>query len=367
MKTQSLTKPTQVALLSAIALDKAGDVQLLPAGEFKARDGRPGPGKSWRVSDAQGVTLAAELTRIAALSAFTFDYEHQTLHALKNGQPAPASGRATQFEWRAGKGLYALNVKWTAKAQAYIDAEEYLYISPLIEFDAAGNVTGVLNAALVNTPALLGMDALVAALQADLLAALSQQRTPEPGMNLLQMLIAALSLKADTNETEALSAVAALKARADAQPVIPQPLAAALSIKADADLSVAVSAIEGLQEQAKGTSNTTLSTIQALQAQVAELSSKTTASAVKTLVDDALKSGKLVPAMQAWATELGNKDMAALSNYIAAAPVLPLGATQTGGNDPGAGGGDKAALSAVEADVLARMGLSKEQYDKAAA
>jgi phage I-like protein len=365
MKTQPLIKPTQVALLSAIALDKAGDVQLLPAGEFKARDGRPGPGKFWRVSDAQGVTLAAELTRIAALSAFTFDYEHQTLHALNNGQPAPASGRAKQFEWRAGKGLYALNVKWTAKAQAYIDAEEYLYISPLIQFDEAGNVIGVLNAALVNTPALLGMDALVASLQADLLAALTHQRM-EPSMDLLQMLIAALSLKADTNESEALAAVAALKARADAQPVIPQPLAAALSIKADADISVAVGAIQGLQEQAKGASSTTLSTIQALQAQVAELSSKTTANAVKTVVDEALKSGKLVPAMQAWATELGNKDLAALNTYIAAAPVLQLSATQTGGADPGAGG-DKAALSAVEADVVARMGLTKEQFDKAAA
>lgn len=32
----------------------AREVQLLPAGEFAARDGRPGPGQKWRLDDAGG-------------------------------------------------------------------------------------------------------------------------------------------------------------------------------------------------------------------------------------------------------------------------------------------------------------------------
>jgi phage I-like protein len=363
-KTQPITSQ-YFALLSAIALDDKAAVQLLPAGDFKARDGRPGPGKYWRVSDAQGVKLAAEMTRTAQLSAFNFDYEHQTLHALKNGQPAPASGWATQFEWRAGKGLYALNVDWTAKAQGHIDAKEYLYISPLINFDEQGNVTGVLNAALVNTPAVLGMDALVASLQADLSAALSTQTKPEPNVNLLQLLIAALSLKADATEADAMAALSALQARAVEKPVIPQQLAAALSIKTDADVDVAVSAVAALQAQSKTSEQTTLDTIKALQQQVAALSAQSTAATVTSVIDKAIADGKLIPAMQGWATDLGNKDLAALQAYVKDAPVMSLGTQQSRGKDPGEGG-DTAALSAVQADVIARMGLTAEQFNKAA-
>lgn len=355
----------QFALLSAIALDDAAAVQLLPAGEFKSRDGRPGPGKFWRISDEQGVKLAAKMERTAQLSAFNFDYEHQTLHALKNGQPAPASGWATQFEWRAGKGLYALNVDWTARARGHIDAKEYLFISPLIEYDEAGNVTGVLNAALVNTPALLGMDALVASLQADMVASLFIKHTPEPNMNLLQLLIAAFSLKADATEADAMAALSALQARVAEKPVVPPQLAAALSIKTDADVDVAVTAVAALQAQGKTAEQTTIDTIKALQTQVAALSAQQTAGTVASVIEKAIADGKLIPAMQGWATDLGNKDLAALQAYVKDAPVMAISGQQSGGKDPGDGGGS-AALSAVQADVIARMGLTAEQFTKAA-
>ena len=58
-----------IALLSAsLSLTAAAVVQLLPSGQFSARDGRPGPGKSWTLTDAQGrpasevVQLVHELT-----------------------------------------------------------------------------------------------------------------------------------------------------------------------------------------------------------------------------------------------------------------------------------------------------------------
>lgn len=187
-------------------------------------------------------------------------------------------------------------------------------------------------------------------------------------MDLLQLLIAALGIKADANETEAMAAVAALKSRADAQPHIPQQLAAALSIKADADMTVAVSAINSLKTAASGADKTTLDTIAALSTQVAELSAARQTEEVAKLIEDAMKgpTPKIVPATKAWAEDLGKRDLAALKSYLAAAPALPLGNQQSGGKEPGEGGGT-AALSGVAADVVARMGLTAEQFNSAAA
>jgi hypothetical protein len=54
-------------------------------------------------------------------------------------------------------------VEWTADAIADIKAKRYRYISPVIAFDkATGAVTNVLMAALVNAPALDGMQDLAA-------------------------------------------------------------------------------------------------------------------------------------------------------------------------------------------------------------
>lgn len=136
--------------------------QLLPAGEFSARDGRPGPGKTWKLNDTQGQALAARLGAIAAQTPIAIDYEHQSIMAATNGQPAPSAGYMLSFEWRNGAGLFA-RVQWNERALTYIRAGEYRYISPVILFDkVTGQITGLHNAALVSTPALLGMDAVQA-------------------------------------------------------------------------------------------------------------------------------------------------------------------------------------------------------------
>lgn len=133
-----------VALLAtALALPAAlGQAQLLPAGKFAARDGRPGPGKQWSINDEQGLKLAADLNAIAARTPIVIDYDHQTLRAETNGQQAPAAGWIQDVAWRPGEGLFA-RVEWTLAARARIEAGEYRYISPVITSDANGNVTGV--------------------------------------------------------------------------------------------------------------------------------------------------------------------------------------------------------------------------------
>ncbi|MBI5334735.1 MAG: phage protease [Burkholderiales bacterium] len=361
------TRPLIAILAAALSLQAQAVVQILPAGEFAARDGRPGTGKAWRLNDAQGRALAAQLTAIAAKSAFVIDYEHQSLRSAANGQPAPAAGWATAFEWREGLGLFATDVRWTEAAKARIEADEYRYISPVIQFDErTGTVLGVINAALVNTPALLGMAPVSQAAEAALAALSAQaaqsQTQEDPSMNLLQLLIAALGLKAEATETEALSAIAALKNRAEAQPAIPQALAAALEIKADAPVDTAVASIAALKTRAAGGEQSTVATIAALQAQVAQLTASRHGEQVEQLVSQALKDGKLVPATAEWARNLGRTDLAALQTFLAAAPALPVATPQSGGQAPA--GQQAAALSAEEQQVCTLLGLSADDYRK---
>ncbi|WP_338299071.1 phage protease, partial [Escherichia coli] len=102
------------------------------------------------------------------------DYEHQTLRAVNNGKPAPAAGWFSQVEWREGAGLYAIGVEWTENAAAMIAAGEYKFISPVFGYNKRGEVIELLHAALTNTPALDGMDAVMLA-AASRLASLSTE------------------------------------------------------------------------------------------------------------------------------------------------------------------------------------------------
>lgn len=141
------------------------EVQLFPAGRFRALDGRPADvaGDHWYIDAAiaQRLISAAQ----ARANPFVIDYEHQTLNAEKNGQPAPAAGwwQNANMEWRAGQGLFAVNIDWTAKARAMIAAGEYKFFSPVFKYDKqSGAVTEILMGAVTNFPALDGMEALAA-------------------------------------------------------------------------------------------------------------------------------------------------------------------------------------------------------------
>jgi phage I-like protein len=354
-----------IALLAAaLSLSAQAEVQLLPAGEFAARDGRPGNGQTWKLDNAAGARLAAELTQMAAKSAFVFDYDHQTIRAEANGQPAPAAGWATQFEWRAGKGLYATDVTWTEAAQARIQSGEYRYVSPVITFAKAdGRITGVLMAAVTNYPALLGMEPLGQALSAQLSAQFSTD-PQEPPMKLLASLAALFALPAAATEDDALAAVTKFKTEADqarAKPVaLSGQLVSALGLQAGADEKAALTAITTLQTLAKGTDTTTATTIAALQSQLATLTNAAAEAKVNEVVQAALSAGKLLPAQKAWATNLGKRDLALLQDYVAGATTVANLQSQTGGKAPGGtqdDGLDAAALAgkarAYQAEQLA--------------
>lgn len=331
-------------LATALPVQANGLAQLLPAGKFAARDGRPGPGKSWTLTDAAGQALAVQLNAIAAKTPISIDYEHQTLLAATNGQPAPAAGWIQSVEWRNGEGLFA-QVKWTDRALALITADEYRYISPVILYDQAGNVTGLHNAALVSVPGLVGMDAVQAALAAQFPTTTPSANRQETHMELVQ-LIALLGLASGATAADVTAAITALMAR-PALGSVPAALASALGLANNADEAAALAAVGQLRKP----DASAVQTIATLQAQLAALTAQVNTRNVNEVVDAAIAAGKLVPAMREWAVNLGQKDMAQLNSYVAAAPVIPGLAGQNGAGrsaaDTGTGGEiDAAELSA---------------------
>lgn len=116
-------------------------VHLLPTGQFTGRDGR-GP---YRADVSAILRSYAEWGMPLAI-----DYEHQGIHAGKNGQPAPAAGWVKRLISQSD-GIWA-DVEWTAKAQAMIAAGEYCYLSPVFDHAPGGTVFRLIGAGLTNNP-----------------------------------------------------------------------------------------------------------------------------------------------------------------------------------------------------------------------
>lgn len=352
-------------LIAALALSAKADVQILPFGEFSGRDGRPGKDLKWKLGNESGAALAKLLNAKHGKVRFNLDYDHQTFRSESNGQPAPASGWGNTFEWRDNDGLYLLDVKWTARAKAMIDADEYSYISPVIVYDKkTGEIVDVINASLVNIPN-LEMHAVAEEQLARMNALdstfINPQEKPE-----MKLLLALLGLAATATEDEAIAAVNALKSGHQATLTA---LNTALGLKPEADVDAATSAIATLKTQSATGDKTTQATIATLQAQVAQLSAAQAEREVNALVDQALVDGKLLPAQKAWAINLGKASLANLQSFLKDAPKVAASLSQQQSND-GAGDAEdksKAKLGEAELAMCNAMGLTPEQFAKAAA
>jgi len=333
-------KRIDIAILT-FALGGGRRVQLLPAGPlFRARDGRPEKLPGYRI-DAK---IAAALIVKAAerQTPLVVDYEHQTLLAEKNGQPAPAAGWFRTLEWVEGEGLFAIDMEWNTRALEMIAAGEYKFISPVFSFDTkTGAVLEIQMAAITNNPALDGMDAVAAHrfLSPD-------QPAEENRMNeMLKKLLAALGLQETATEADALSAVTALKAGADKVSGLETEVAALKAATPDPEKFAPVA------------------TMKALQAEVAALTAKLSGQELDGVIAEALKAGKILPAQETWARGLGGKDLASLKSYLETAPAIVPTGSQSGGKGAGDGAAD-GKLSETDLAVCKQLGIGAEAYLK---
>ncbi|MFJ1218942.1 phage protease [Yersinia enterocolitica] len=360
---------TRIAAL-AIEIAKAThhEVQLFPAGEFSAVDGRPSDteGNTWLLNAEQATHI---ISQVASLSTpLVIDYEHQTLRTVNNGQPAPAAGWFSQVEWREGNGLYAIGVEWTDNAAAMIAAGEYKFISPVFLYNKRGEVTQLLHAALTNTPALDGMDAVMLAAASRLVCLSTETETTTVDEEFLAELLTSIRWMLNLPVTSSPEEI-----KTELQKVIDlisqgQGTAAAsvglLNLLNQRDEQIA-SLSANAYDPAK---HAPIEVVNELQQRLVELSQHSSTAEVDSLIQAALTDGRLLPIQEHWAREYGQKDVDGFKRWLEKAPkIAALSRTQTGGNPPAQSTQPPEGLSdqmEVDVAICSLMGVNPEDVTR---
>lgn len=348
--------PAIAACSFDLMADPAGGwQQILPAGSFRAKDGRPEDANQWMLTAELAETVIQRFQQRS--NDAVVDYEHQTLHAENNGAAAPAAGWMKELEWREGVGLFA-RVEWTAKAKQMIRDGEYRYLSPVFRYaPGTGEVLTVEMAAVTNYPGLDGMQALA--------AMRSKANHPEDTPVDLAALIALLGMNASASEEEVLAALKQHLERLSQQDESIAAMRAGLGLSEGAgldEIKTGLAALKAGGQKPDPTQYVGVEVVEQLRGEIAALTGRINTDEVNDLVSAALDDGRLLPAQEDWARDLGKSNVEALRGYLKTAqPIAALRKTQTNGktqvdNDTG--------LSDDELAVCTSMGIDPSEYAK---
>jgi phage I-like protein len=354
-----------LAVLTAdLSLSEDGWCQLLPAGKFKAPDGRPTePADGCWYLDSESADAFIAATK-ATRDRILVDYDHQTLYTEQTGKKAPAAAwltSAVDIEWREGQGIY-VRPDWTKVAAEHIDNKEYAFLSAVFPYDKkTGRPLYLRMAAITNDPGITNMES-VAALAADINVRLSK---PGVDVNLysyaedtfvneaLKKLLASLGIVVEgelTDElaTAALTALDALKAKADKAENLETEVVALKANGGGVDLSQYVP----------------IATYNGVVGQLAVLKAGNDEASLTSLIDAAKQEGKIVEAEIDYLTQFGEQQgVAALKSMLKARPAIAaLKSTQTKDQTPPDDKKKDGELSESELAVLKATGLTKEQF-----
>jgi len=298
----------------SFAPSATGEMQLLPAGKFSARDGRPHDAECWLINSAIAKQLIADID--ALKNPLVVDYEHQTMLAADNGQPAPAAGWFKSVRWEEGVGLFA-EVEWTERAIAHIDAGEYKYISPVIAYDkATGAIKKIINAALTNSPAIDGMEAVTARLTAELYP---QETLTMDIDELLERVRYLLNLPTLATPEEV---AAELQKAVDLIKAGENDAVAANTLGIVGLTTARTAEVVALKAEME----TATAALKAAQDELSSIKTAALAQEVDGLITAALTEHKIAPAQKDAMVELGKKDLALLKSILSAAvPVVAVG------------------------------------------
>lgn len=322
-------------------------------------------------------TLATSLIERAKARAtkICVDYEHQTLRVAANGQAAPAAAWIDQatLEWVEGEGLFGM-AALTQRGREAVESDEYRYFSPVFVHDpATGAVLDLLLGAFTNFPSIDGMQPLMAAasvkfaadlaaLSQDLSATHEEQHMEELLEQLRWMLNLPVGATADDIKAQLQKLMDQIKS------TNPDAVAAA-SFDLAAHLTAQGTQIAALNQQvaAAGVPDPAqfapIAVVTELQGRLAALSQKTTVSEVDALVKQGIDNGQIFGDAHAeWARQLGRKDLAALSQFIGAAPKVPaVAGSQTNGLAPAAVAAASQTLDESMLAVCSMMGNDPAQ------
>lgn len=347
-----MTKPSKqsnlsVAICAALIGKTAGEIQLFPAGPFRATDGRPADVPNWFITK-EAVDRINASNRV---NRFIIDYEHQTLLAKDNGQPAPKAGSFRNLVWR-DDGVYADDVQWTTRAASYISNDEYSHISPVFIYNTStGEILDITMASITNDPAIDGMSEVIAQAAASLGFTQSKSHSLNDNYQESVMdeeLLAALGLDKTATASEALAAATALATKAKT------------AEEATTALATATAEVTTLKTASPDPAKyVSVSVVSELQTQVAALSKTAASAAVNDLVEPALADGRLLPPLESWARELGESNIAALTSFLGKTQAVDgLKSKQTTAIPPDADND----VSESEKSIAAACSITHEQF-----
>ena len=323
-------------------------IHLMPLGKIECRDiqGKRGP---YMVRDrAAAEAIVAETKRRLGRTSMMIDYDHGLQHLVRGrSNTAIAAGwidPATLIV--EDDGIYG-EAEWTPAAATALSNREYRYLSPFFFVDpATSEVRSLVNAALVNLPAIEALDAVAAA------QAAAGGDHPEYEMDLTKIAVAA-GLAASATEGEIVTKVTALAGTAAALVAASQKLG--LQAGAGVEQLVAAAATPNPAEYAP------VSVVTSLQADIAQLKAAIDGDKAEQAVAAAMQAGKISPGMKDWADDYAKSNLAGFADYVAAAPVIvAAGAQYQRLSDPAEGG--SAILTPEEKAVAASMGLTDEAF-----
>jgi len=346
-------------------------VLLIPGGTFSGRDGR-GPYHAGDVVSLE--KIAANTRAYHGATEILIDYEHQSINSQKNGQPAPAAGWIKEVQARPD-GLYG-RVEWTDKAAHSIKSREYRYLSPVYFYSKAGQVLALQHAGLTNIPNLHMAEVAAHSF-------FSAKTSNEVSM---KHILAALGLAEGASETDALTAINSLltsstaiaaaaglmqDAKSEAIATAVQTafadrkkIAIAAGQAENASVDQIVGALAAAHKAAAPDPNkfVPVDLVAAMQADLNALKDRTQNADAEAVVGDAIKAGKLIPALKDWAIAAHKSDPTHLATFLGAAPVLT--AAQRSSAVPLAGGSAVAGLDDADIAVMRQMGLTPEDMKK---
>ena len=362
MKRKPRTLPAEPLAVAACAfvgsearLAPAERIQLFPAGEFRAIDGRPADVAAWRMD----ATIAARLVAAADARStpYVLDYDHASLTAASTGARAPAAAWFKRLEWVDGVGLFAVGVEWTAAAAEMVAAGEYRFTSPVFIYDpATGAVVALINASLTNNPALDGLADVAAVVAASLLPPTAQPTQEDTQVEeLIEQLRWLLNLPVGATAEDI---------KAQLQKLMDQ-LGATPTAAASFDLTGHVAALSARAARPDPALFVPMAAHKEVADSLAALSRQVREEKVGALVIAALADSRLLPAQESWARDLGMGDIAKLEAFLATAqPIAVLSQMQTHASPPVPGGGNPLGTDALA--VCSLMGLTPEQFSKGA-
>ncbi len=354
--------PVGIAMLAATAVDD-GWYQLLPAGRFRSRDGRPEDvPDGWLMNAGIAARLIAGVRALG--QDVLIDYEHNQLRKMQKDVALPpeslaAAGwfNADEMQWRENEGLF-IKPRWTPAARLRIDNGEFGYLSAVFPYAANGEPTALRMAALTNDPGATGMKRLAA------LAAKFPDNSPQqeslPMNEKLRQLLARLGITVpekaeitDEQATAALSAFDVIKANAGK--------VAALS----AELETARTASAGAVDLTK---YVPVEAYNAVRKQLAEVSGQHSTATLSAVLDKAEQEGRIFKCERGYFEQLGGQiGVAALSaQFDQKQPIAALSAMQTV-TTPGVEQSQKERLAALSADEKAAakaLGITDAEYQK---